>query len=440
MRRHASVLLLALAFAPAARAAEDKEEKVDGYLEWRQGDLLIADGQKVRFSPTTKFKGKGEAKDVASIPMGYELKAKGLREDGGVLLARELEAKPNGGALFESDVKTATDEAENRAVRAGRFLEGEGSRATSAGRLYTEGPEVERVRRIVDDLTPPYLDPGAFRVYVIDNKEWNAFAMGNYSIYVYTGLLHDLDDDEVAIVLGHEMVHATHEHTRRQFKRQMWIQLAALGLAGVEEATIDDKKARAVAQLMTVFAAAAVGNGYGRDLEDQADRVGLRYAYESGYDITKGPRLWNRFAKKYGEEGKAANFIFGDHSLSSARAANLEKQIAFNYPDGPKQVARARPSSPGTRPGTSMAGAAPARPPVPAPDSGTSRALAPAAPAAAPASAAAPKEIKPGMTTAEVQRLLGAPKEQLAFGTQTKWVYPSLSVIFEAGKVKEVRF
>ena len=89
-----------------------------------------------------------------------------------------------------------------------------------------------------------------------------------------------------------------------------------------------------------------------------------------------------------------------------------------------------------------MAGAAPARPP--APDPGTSRALLPAS-AAAPAAAAnapaaAPKEIKPGMTTAEVQRLLGAPKEQLAFGTQTKWVYPSLSVIFEAGKVKEVRF
>ena len=32
-------------------------------------------------------------------------------------------------------------------------------------------------------------------------------------------------------------------------------------------------------------------NGYGRGLEDQADRVGLRYAYEAGYDISKGPRL-----------------------------------------------------------------------------------------------------------------------------------------------------
>ena len=182
---------------------------------------------------------------------------------------------------------------------------------------------------------------------MIDNKEWNAFAMGNYSIYVFSGLLKDLDDDEVAIVLGHEMVHATHEHTRRQFKKQMWIQLAALGLAGVEEATIDNEKARVVAQLATVFAATAVSSGYGRDLEDQADRVGLRYAYEAGYDMSKGPRLWNRFAKKYGEEGKVANFFFSDHSLSSARASNLEKQIALNYPEGPKKVARARPATTG---------------------------------------------------------------------------------------------
>src|SRR4029450_12182313 len=71
-------------------------------------------------------------------------------------------------------------------------------------------------------------------------------------------------------------------------------------------------------------------------MEDQADRVGLRYAYEAGYDISKGPRLWQRFAKKYGESGKAANFFFGDHSLSSARAINLERQLALNYPDGAK--------------------------------------------------------------------------------------------------------
>jgi len=440
MRRQALFLGLVLNVATAALAAEVKEDKADGYLEWREGNLLVADGQKIRLTSATKFKGKAEATSPASIPMGYELKAKGLRDDAGILVARELEAKPNGSALFEGEVRSATDKAEERSVQAGRFLEGEGSGARSVGRLYTDGPEVERVRHIVSDLTPPYLDPEAFRVYVIDNKEWNAFAMGNYSIYVFSGLLKDMDDDEVAMVLGHEMVHATHEHTRRQFKKQMWIQLAALGLAGVEEATIDDDKARAVTQLATLFAAAAVGNGFGRDLEDQADRVGLRYAYEAGYDITKGPRLWNRFAKKYGESGKVANFFFSDHSLSSARAANLEKQIALNYPEGPKpMVARVRPvpSAPASDGAvTSVAGGTRPPSPVAGPDPGATRALS-GAPAAA---LSGSKEIKPGMSTAEVQRLLGAPKEQLTFGSQTKWVYPSLSVIFEGGKVKEVRF
>jgi hypothetical protein len=103
----------------------------------------------------------------------------------------------------------------------------------------------------------------------------------------------------------------------------------------------------------------AWSNGYGRNLEDQADRVGLRYAYEAGFDITKGPRLWNRFAKKYGEPGKTANFFFGDHSLSSQRAVALERELALNYPDGPKRASRARRGRRGSPPAPRRA---PARP------------------------------------------------------------------------------
>ena len=107
-----------------------------------------------------------------------------------------------------------------------------GRRRRASASSSRAGPQVERVRRIVDTLLPPYLHPEDVRIYVIENKEWNAFAMGNYSIYVFTGLLDDMDDDEVAIVLGHELVHASHEHSRKQFKRDMWIQLVALGALG----------------------------------------------------------------------------------------------------------------------------------------------------------------------------------------------------------------
>jgi Zn-dependent protease with chaperone function len=432
--------LAAAVLAAGAAGAESKvkEEKVDGYLEWRQGDLLIVDGQKVSLSAATRFKGKDAAKDVASIPMGYEVKAKGERRADGALLARELEAKPNGSAMFEKDVRSMTDQAESEYRKAGRFFNSlEGGRTETVGWMFDSGPKVERARRIVDTLLPPYIDPSQVRVYVIENKEWNAFAMGNFSIYVFSGIMDDLDDDELAIVLGHEIAHATHEHTRKQFKKAMWIQLAAIGVSAAAE-EIDDKNKRAVAQLLVLFGAQAWSNGYGRDMEDQADRVGLRYAYEAGYDITKGPRLWQRFAKKYGESGKVANFFFGNHSLSSARAVTLERQLALNYPDGPKGG------------GVRMAASAPTRTasgpqpgPLPPLSSGQGAALTTSS-SSGPAAAAAPsggkKQIRPGMTPTEVRTLLGRPKEEVEFGTKSIWTYPAFSVVFEGSKVVEVKF
>ena len=46
-----------------------------------------------------------------------------------------------------------------------------------------------------------------------------------------------------------------------------------------------------MAQIGTLLGITAWQNGYGRDLEDQADRVGLRYAYEGGFDVRQMPML-----------------------------------------------------------------------------------------------------------------------------------------------------
>jgi Zn-dependent protease with chaperone function len=198
------------------------------------------------------------------------------------------------------------------------------------GRLSEEGAEVDRVRRITRGIVPGYLRSEDFRVYVIDNKDWNAMAAPNRSIYVFNGLLRDMSDDEVAIVLGHELAHATHEHSRKQFKKQILIQLAALGVvAGAE--SIDNSSTRIALQAVALIGATAWSNGYGRSHEDQADRVGLRYAFEGGYDVQRGPELWMRFARKYGEGNKIVNFFFSDHSQSLVRARNLERELALNY-------------------------------------------------------------------------------------------------------------
>jgi metalloendopeptidase OMA1, mitochondrial len=424
-------LLLVVALAAPVPAVADVV--VAGYAEYREGDALVVDGQRVRRAPRARLKLSGEATDWDSIPLGYEVEARGRRQSDGSLLARRVEARPNGTALFEKQVQQLTDEAEEEYRRAGEvFQEGRGRRRP-VGRLYATGPEVERVRAIVEDLAPPYIPRDRIRVYVVDNADWNAFAMGNFSVYVYRGLLDEMDDDELAVVLGHEIAHATHEHTRRQFKKQMWIQIAALGVAIAAE-DIDNRSNRAIVQLLATFAAIAFTNGYGRDLEDQADRVGLRYAYEAGYDVSRGPHLWRRFAGKYGDGSRVANFFFADHTRSSARAASLERQVALNYRGGPK-------------PGTAYARRRPDTGVGPAERESARTATAGGAPGAAsaltgkvPGRQTVTTRIEVGMTEDEVRRILGDPSEDTVRGGRGYWSYPDLRVRFEAGRVKAVGF
>jgi predicted Zn-dependent protease len=110
----------------------------------------------------------------------------------------------------------------------------------------------------------------------------------------------------------------------------MLTQIGATAAGVAVGATLDGTEAQ-VAGTLAALGAVAFSNGYSREHEDQADRVGMRYAYEAGYDVSKGPRLWQRFAEKYGEPGKAQNILFGDHSRSSVRAAALEREIVINY-------------------------------------------------------------------------------------------------------------
>lgn len=325
-------LVLGIVLVWGSAAAAQEVEKLEGYAEWRRGEIVIVDGQQVRPGPGMKFKGRERARDWASIPLGYELKVKGRRGADGVVVATEVDARPNGDALFEGDLRSSFDATEEQFLQIGRMFEQDGSGAMAdIGELHTEGPEVDRVRHILEDLVPPYTSPEEFRIYVVDNDEWNAMAAPNGSIYVFSGLLRDMDDDEVAIVLGHELVHVTHEHSRKGFKKQLLVMLGAAAVDGAVEASVDDKGKRTAAQIGTFLLASALSSGYGRDHEDQADRAGMRYAWEAGYDVQRAPALWRRFADKYGDQNKVVNFFFGDHSAATARASRLERELERNY-------------------------------------------------------------------------------------------------------------
>jgi Zn-dependent protease with chaperone function len=329
-RVHARGATLAAALCLALVGAVAHAEKVEGYAEFRAGTSLVVDGQRIVVNDRTKYDG---ARRLSSIPLGYEVEVKGKRQPDGTLLARRMEVRRNLETDVEQRMRASFDEMENAYRASGRMAMADpsGRVVQDNGRLITDGPMVARVRRITADLVPPYIDADDLRVYVVENDEWNAMAAPNYSIYVFSGLLEALDDDEVAIVLGHELAHATHEHSRRQYQRGVWVQMGAVAGSVVAGEAIDNVAASSAAQLGTVLGASAIASGYSRDHEDQADRVGLRYAYEAGYDVSKGPALWERFSEKYGESGKTVNFFFGDHSRASKRRELLLLELERNY-------------------------------------------------------------------------------------------------------------
>jgi predicted Zn-dependent protease len=202
----------------------------------------------------------------------------------------------------------------------------------SLGPISDHGPQHARARAILDRILPPYLDPASVRLYVVENKDWNAFAMANFALYVHSGLLADLDDDEVAIVLGHELAHATLEHTRRTMHKGRWARIAR-SAASIGGDVMGGWGGVAVS-LGGGLGASALGNGFSRGFEDEADRVGLRYAYEGGYDASKAPALWLRFAEKYGDGGGVGGFLFGSHAGARARSRSMQDEVARNYGAG----------------------------------------------------------------------------------------------------------
>jgi Zn-dependent protease with chaperone function len=337
MRRITELLVVVGLFSLASLASAEpltraKEIEISGYAEWRSDGVLVVDGQRVVEAEGARFEGKGRARRFQGIPLGYEVKVEGTRLADGTVLGRKIEAKPNGSAFSEGAIRAGADAMEGEFQRRGRVAEydAHGNPLWDYGELLEEGPEVERVRNIARRLTPPYLDREDVRVYVVENEEWNAMAAPNGSIYVFHGLLQDLDDDEVAIVLGHELAHATHEHSRRAYKKSIFISLLGWGATAAAD-SIDHDGGRLATKVGIYAGTLAWMNGYGRSAEDQADRVGLRYAYEAGYDVSKGPGLWNRFAQKHRGLPKALNFFLGSHSVAKDRARNLEEEIRYNY-------------------------------------------------------------------------------------------------------------
>src|SRR5215470_3891251 len=158
--------------------------------------------------------------------------------------------------------------------------------AANKGALNADPVQTERVRTIAGHIEPQTAvfrhDAPAWKweVNVLTSNELNAFCMPGGKIVFYSGLIQQLQlsDDEIAIVMGHEISHALREHSREQVSQAMAAQTAigvASALLGLP--TGSD-------QLANTAYDSLIATKFSRVDESEADRMGLELTARAGYD------------------------------------------------------------------------------------------------------------------------------------------------------------
>jgi len=351
----AMFLLLAMCSLPLAAAAQGPQEQeqeeqeqderpifesealpaglpieIEAYAEFRKGGIFIADGQRVRIWVGTEMIGD-EVVNPADVKLGYRFKVEGVRISDGLIIADKIESEPNTREYLSGSVESMANNLENTWAQVGYVYQDEGDHQVIIGDIIDYDDRVVRVERIMKSLTPSYLAPGEIRMYVVEAELWNAVAMPNGSIWVNTGLIDALSDDELAIVLGHELAHYTHEHARKGTGASWWKQTLASVGASVLLGLIPGGTARDVGQVAAIAGTRMWTAGYGSGMEAQADRVGTRYAFEAGYDVYAGPEVWARFRDRYGYQAYDNETLLETHVKPDDRIENIEQEIEINY-------------------------------------------------------------------------------------------------------------
>ena len=200
------------------------------------------------------------------------------------------------------------------------------AQAKQQGALAQPGnAQLQRLQGIAQRLIPQALvwneraKGWKWEVNLIGSQQINAFCMPGGKIVFYTGLIDKLklSDDEIAMVMGHEMAHALREHSREQLAKTqatgLGIRLGGgifgLGDMGTAAANLGGK-------LLTLK--------FSRSDETDADLVGLELAARAGYNPQAAVTLWEKMGEANGNGGIG---FLSTHPTGPNRIANLQANV-----------------------------------------------------------------------------------------------------------------
>ena len=186
-------------------------------------------------------------------------------------------------------------------------------------------PQLQRIRAVAQRLIPqaqawnPRANDWKWEVNLIGSNQINAFCMPGGKIAFYSGILDQLrlSEDEIAMVMGHEMAHAVREHARERMAKgaatnigaNILVQVLGMGQVG---------------QVLTGYGAQLLSLKFGRSDESESDLVGMEIAARAGYDPRAAVTLWKKMGQA--RKGSPPQWL-STHPSGVNRIAELKKNL-----------------------------------------------------------------------------------------------------------------
>lgn len=203
------------------------------------------------------------------------------------------------------------------------------TRSTNA----TQSAMVTRVGKKIAAATEQYLRQNglsnqlsefAWEFNLVKDDQVNAFCMPGGKIVVYEGLMKLVaSDDELAVVIGHEVAHAVAKHSNERMSQEILAQYGAQILS-----TTLAQKSAATQQLAGQIYGLGAQYGailpFSRKHESEADYMGLIFMSMAGYNPDVAITFWKKMSA--GSGAKVPEFM-STHPSDSRRISDIQKEL-----------------------------------------------------------------------------------------------------------------
>ena len=159
-----------------------------------------------------------------------------------------------------------------------------------------------------------------YKVY--QSSTVNAFASGDGSVRVYTGLMDVMNDDELFAVIGHELGHLINKDVRDAYRNAYLIVAARYGIAAISQTG---------GALSTSFLGdlgqELAQNAYSRRQETEADEAAFQFCVQNGVDPFAMYHALNVLLSIGGDTGQQGTLteMFSSHPDTQKRATHIKE-------------------------------------------------------------------------------------------------------------------